>query len=39
LKKGDLIFTGTPAGITKLNSGDKIEAEIEGIGKLNIMVV
>jgi acylpyruvate hydrolase len=38
LKKGDIIFTGTPAGITKLNSGDLIEAEIENIGKLNIIV-
>lgn len=39
LKKGDIIFTGTPAGITKLNAGDKIEAEIECIGKLNVIVV
>jgi 2-keto-4-pentenoate hydratase/2-oxohepta-3-ene-1,7-dioic acid hydratase in catechol pathway len=39
LQKGDIIFTGTPAGITKLNTGDKIEAEIEGIGKLNVVVV
>ena len=36
LKRGDIIFTGTPAGITKLNSGDKIEAEIEKVGKLKI---
>lgn len=39
LKKGDMVFTGTPAGITKLNTGDKVEAEIENIGKLNVMVV
>lgn len=39
LKKGDLIFTGTPAGVTRLNSGDYIEAEIEKIGKLEIKVV
>lgn len=38
IKKGDIIFTGTPAGITRLNAGDKIEAEIKGIGKLNIVV-
>ncbi|MCI0449955.1 MAG: fumarylacetoacetate hydrolase family protein [Chlorobi bacterium] len=38
LKKGDIIFTGTPAGITKLNTSDKIEAEIENIGKLNVVV-
>ncbi len=39
LKKGDIIFTGTPAGVTRLNSGDLIEAEIEKIGKLEIKVV
>lgn len=39
LRKGDLIFTGTPAGVTKLNSGDLIVAEIEKIGKLEIKVV
>jgi 5-carboxymethyl-2-hydroxymuconate isomerase len=38
LRKGDIIFTGTPAGITKLNSGDDIEAEVENIGKLNILI-
>lgn len=29
LKKGDLIFTGTPAGVGKVNIGDKLEAFIE----------
>ena len=38
LKRGDLIFTGTPAGITKLNKGDVIDGEIEKIGKLHIKV-
>jgi acylpyruvate hydrolase len=38
LKKGDIIFTGTPAGITKLNPGDIVEAEIQNIGKLNITI-
>jgi len=38
IKKGDVIFTGTPAGITKLNTGDTVEAEIELIGKLRINV-
>lgn len=38
LKKGDIIFTGTPAGITKLNTGDAIEAEIQSIGKLNVTI-
>lgn len=30
LKKGDLIFTGTPAGVGKVNQGDKLEAWLEG---------
>jgi 5-carboxymethyl-2-hydroxymuconate isomerase len=34
LEKGDLIFTGTPSGVSKVNRGDKIEAEITNIGKL-----
>jgi 5-carboxymethyl-2-hydroxymuconate isomerase len=38
VKRGDIIFTGTPAGITKLNSGDVVEAEIEQIGRLTITV-
>ena len=29
LKKGDLIFTGTPAGVDQVNIGDKLEAYIE----------
>ncbi|MCX2479161.1 fumarylacetoacetate hydrolase family protein [Pedobacter sp. MC2016-15] len=28
LKKGDLIFTGTPEGVGKVNQGDKLEAWI-----------
>ncbi len=38
LKRGDIIFTGTPAGVTRLNAGDKIKAEIEKIGELEIEV-
>lgn len=29
LKKGDLIFTGTPSGVSKINVGDRLEAFIE----------
>jgi 2-keto-4-pentenoate hydratase/2-oxohepta-3-ene-1,7-dioic acid hydratase in catechol pathway len=29
LKKGDLIFTGTPAGVSKVSIGDHLEAFIE----------
>jgi 2-keto-4-pentenoate hydratase/2-oxohepta-3-ene-1,7-dioic acid hydratase in catechol pathway len=31
---GDLILTGTPAGIGPLAPGDVVEVEIEGIGIL-----
>ncbi|MGE5399472.1 MAG: fumarylacetoacetate hydrolase family protein [Ignavibacteriales bacterium] len=34
LEKGDLIFTGTPAGVGKVVKGDIIETEITGIGRL-----
>ena len=34
LKAGDLIATGTPSGVSKLNEGDICEVEIEGIGVL-----
>jgi fumarylpyruvate hydrolase len=34
LKAGDLIFTGTPAGVGALVPGDRFHARIEGIGEL-----
>jgi 2-keto-4-pentenoate hydratase/2-oxohepta-3-ene-1,7-dioic acid hydratase in catechol pathway len=34
LNPGDLISTGTPAGIAPMKSGDKIEVRVEGIGTL-----
>jgi 2-keto-4-pentenoate hydratase/2-oxohepta-3-ene-1,7-dioic acid hydratase in catechol pathway len=34
LEPGDLIFTGTPGSTSKLNPGDVVEVEIEGIGVL-----
>jgi len=34
LEPGDLIFTGTPSGVGELKNGDKVEVEIEGLGKL-----
>ncbi|TSA26530.1 MAG: FAA hydrolase family protein [Ignavibacteriales bacterium] len=39
LEKGDLIFTGTPEGVSKVVPGDKIEAEIENIGKIKTQVI
>jgi 2-keto-4-pentenoate hydratase/2-oxohepta-3-ene-1,7-dioic acid hydratase in catechol pathway len=34
LLPGDVILTGTPAGVGPLNAGDVVEVEIEGIGTL-----
>ncbi len=34
LEIGDIIFTGTPAGIGPLLAGDEVVVEIEGLGKL-----
>lgn len=34
LLPGDVILTGTPAGVGALSAGDTVEVEIEGIGKL-----
>ena len=34
LLPGDIILTGTPAGITRINSGDIVECEVEGVGNL-----
>jgi 2-keto-4-pentenoate hydratase/2-oxohepta-3-ene-1,7-dioic acid hydratase in catechol pathway len=34
LNPGDLIATGTPAGVSKLSERDEVEVEVEGIGAL-----
>jgi 2-keto-4-pentenoate hydratase/2-oxohepta-3-ene-1,7-dioic acid hydratase in catechol pathway len=34
LLPGDLIATGTPAGVSPMNAGDVVEVEVEGIGLL-----
>lgn len=38
IAKGDLIFTGTPAGISKLNSGDELKAILADYLTLDIQV-
>lgn len=38
LKKGDLIFTGTPAGVGKIDIGDILEGFIEGKKNFQIKV-
>ena len=39
LNPGDIIFTGTPAGVGKLNPGDQIDASIESVGSLSFKLV
>ncbi|OYY07467.1 MAG: hypothetical protein B7Y70_14705 [Rhizobiales bacterium 35-68-8] len=38
LKPGDLIFTGTPAGVGPVGPGDRLEGRIEGIGNLTLTI-
>ncbi|MGH6893832.1 MAG: fumarylacetoacetate hydrolase family protein [Dongiaceae bacterium] len=38
LRAGDLIFTGTPAGVGPVKRGDRLYGTIEGVGDLRIMV-
>ena len=39
LKAGDLIFTGTPAGVGAVVKGDTLLAQIDGLGKIELVVV
>jgi fumarylpyruvate hydrolase len=38
LGAGDIIMTGTPAGVAALQPGDKIECGIDGIGTLRVSI-
>jgi len=38
LAAGDVIFTGTPSGVGATVAGDRIECEVEGVGKLTITI-
>lgn len=38
LAPGDLIFTGTPAGVGPLQPGDRVEAGIEGLASLSLQI-
>lgn len=38
LRPGDLITTGTPAGVAKLAPGDRLSGRIEGIGEMTLNV-
>ena len=39
LYPGDLIFTGTPAGVGPISVGDKVHAVIDEVGTLELDVV
>ncbi len=39
LKPGDLIMTGTPAGVGAVNRGDLLECFIEGVGEMTTRVI
>jgi fumarylpyruvate hydrolase len=39
LQAGDLIFTGTPAGVSAVVRGDVMEGRIAGLGSLRVQVV
>jgi len=34
LEPGDIVSTGTPAGVGSLSDGDRVEVEVEGVGTL-----
>ena len=38
LEPGDVISTGTPAGVGPLSDGDEVEVEVEGVGTLSFSV-
>jgi len=38
LQPGDLVFTGTPAGVGPLVRGDRVTAEVEGFGALALRI-
>ena len=38
LEEGDVVLTGTPAGVSPIQSGDRLRAEIEGVAYLEVTV-
>jgi fumarylpyruvate hydrolase len=39
LQAGDLIFTGTPAGVAAVGKGDLLEGSVAGVGDLRVRLV
>lgn len=38
LEEGDIILTGTPAGVGRVTSGDRLQAEVAGVARLAVQV-
>jgi fumarylpyruvate hydrolase len=38
LKPGDVVMTGTPAGVGAIVAGDKVTGGIDGLGEIEIMI-
>jgi fumarylpyruvate hydrolase len=38
LQPGDLIYTGTPAGVGPVAPGERLDAKVEGVGSLSVTV-
>jgi fumarylpyruvate hydrolase len=38
LEPGDLIFTGTPAGVGTINIGDRLEAHMTNVGSVAVTI-
>jgi len=38
LNPGDLIYTGTPEGVGPVNTGDRLEGTIEGVGTITLAI-
>jgi fumarylpyruvate hydrolase len=38
LAAGDIIMTGTPSGVAACVAGDKLECDVEGVGKLTVTI-
>jgi fumarylpyruvate hydrolase len=39
LEPGDLIYSGTPAGVGPVKPGDELHAGIDGVGELKVKIV
>ena len=39
LQPGDVIFTGTPAGVSAVERGDEVNVSIESVGELNFRMI